>query len=947
MLSFMMKKFIILLIAFLTSASCDAQNSIPDLDFPETTATRIEFISEKKLGFLNRQIDLYNRNSKDSEEVKELAIPFLQTAIERFAGVLEHSAKHSGKWSQLEASGRILVEAECSDPIVFIYYSDALLENNKYWEARKAAERALKLFESSEYPKGLSFLAHYQMYRVFYHGPWVGDKRVKSTLAKLIETSPMWFDYADDYRDGGQVAWDLYLDAVLLDNRRTFLEEPAKRAIEVYADAEAADQWVVSMMRAKYYRGVAWLARGGSFSSQVEKEGWELFAENMKLASVHARNAFKTDPQRPDAPAFLIEIAMAGHDEDTIFQWFERTIKAEIDYPIGYLNLLSALAPRWGGSHEAMLEFGRQCAATERYDTSVPRFFLDTFYRIIQDNRSITWVQLMEDEALFAEVEKTIEGLVKDPSRQPVGDNDGRKFSKDQAWLLSQLVGISENSNRFDKSAKLWQRLGDEVSDHWLQSFSLNKAYHPGRAQAAIELGDTMVDEVLPVLNLIGRDLESATSGLKSIESWLGKMEGESAKVYFRLWQRLARQAIKFHEGEWVDIEFTPGIPEWHQRFGTWKFESPASILADNRKTIGNGFQKMYYRLNFPGDKEIEFSLAKGEINSTALGGVALGEYSYRNSGRLFFADWRRKRLGVNIAGKDPNSTAVSSLSPILVRMWTDGKYEMFSDGNRVTKLTQDKGFRDEGKFGLSTGHRVNWAGQLRFQNIRLRKITTLPKPAYGEDEKLVEYYSQQIDRNAKDLIGYAQRGISLHRLGRHKEAIEDLERCNKGNQSFRTNHVLGQSLCRTGNFERGLELLSKNVGEIRMRLEDRHRIYQRFEHIALLSLSESWLAQELVLNHTDQQDVASVAHQFALDSEAHRKLLGFFSDGKTEDENQLRAVTKQMVDFEGELAMVLALNGIGESTKAREAVASLRESELTENQLLRLTEIAGVIGIE
>ena len=130
---------IVLLLAFLSSSVCVAQDSVPDLNFPDTTATRIEFIGKKRLGLLNRQIDFYESYSQDSKAIKELAIPFLKTAIERFTGVLEHSAQYSDKWSELETAGKNLVEADCSDPLVFIYYSDALRENYKYGEAQKAA----------------------------------------------------------------------------------------------------------------------------------------------------------------------------------------------------------------------------------------------------------------------------------------------------------------------------------------------------------------------------------------------------------------------------------------------------------------------------------------------------------------------------------------------------------------------------------------------------------------------------------------------------------------------------------------------------------------------------------------------------------------------------------------------------------------------------------------
>ncbi len=938
---------VLLLVACLPSAVCAVQDTIPTLDFPETAATRSEFINTKKLKFLNRQLAFYERFSKDTKAIKELAIPFLQTSIERFAGVPKHMAQYSEKWDEIEAQGAKLIEADCSDPIVLTYYADALRESNKYSESKKVASQAINLFENSDYPSGLKFLAHYQKHRTHGFALYRGLGPVEETLRGLFETSPMWFDFADDYQDGSQVAWDLYLDAVLFDSDHKFLEEPAKQAIDTYADAEAPDFWVLSMMRAQYYRGVAWAARGRGFASQVESEGWKKFEKNMKLAAVHARNAYKANPERPDAPAYLIHIAKTGHDDDTIFQWFERAIEAEIDYPPAYRELLSALRPRWSGSHAAMLDFGRQCAATEKYETDVPAFFLDALHKIVKDRSSETWSKLIEDDSLFDEVEKAVDGLVKDPSRHASQNNGDRKFSKPQAEYLTQLLGIADSSNRFEKAVKLWQRLDDEVSNQWLQTFSLNAAYNPGRAQAGIELGAATMGEIDSQLSQLGQNLESATSGLKSIEGWLGQVENESAKFYFRLWEKLARQAVKYHSEQWVDIEFSPGVPAWKDLLGKWTFESPDSVLADNREAVGRTRQKMYYRLQFPGAKEIEFTMAKGEIGSTAYGGLVLGEYSYRDPGRLFYADVTRKKFGVSVAGKSSKSRSVDSLSPILVRMWTGGQYEVFSGGNRVRKLTEDNEFKDEGLIGLSTLHKIARTGQLRFQNIRVRKVTALPKPSPGEDEKLVEYYSQQIDSEPDELNNYAQRGLSLRRLGRYEEAVQDLQRCNRGLKSFRTNYALGHSLCRTGKLEQGIELLSKTVHEIRMRLDDRHGIYQRIEHISLLSISEALLAQELVLNHPDQENIGSVSRQLVLDSETHRKLLDLFSDGKLEVENQLRELAKRLADYEYALAKALALHEIGETRKARDAVANLQNSKLTEYQRRRLKEVAGVIGTE
>jgi len=52
-----------------------------------------------------------------------------------------------------------------------------------------------------------------------------------------------------------------------------------------------------------------------------------------------------------------------------------------------YYNYLDAMLPRWGGSHKALLSFGKECLATGRFDTPVPKIFYEAVLKVSERDR--------------------------------------------------------------------------------------------------------------------------------------------------------------------------------------------------------------------------------------------------------------------------------------------------------------------------------------------------------------------------------------------------------------------------------------------------------------------------------------------------------------------------------------------------------------------------------
>lgn len=727
------------------------QRELPILEFPSDAPTRREFTRQVH-EFNQSELQLYQEFSQDPPAVQALAIPFLESSIERFSGLASNEAADSNLWPELPDMGEKIVAAGSEDPIVLMHLADALRYDLQFEAARKAAEKAVNRFKDSKYPQGLHFLAIYRLYLTQFEGVWPGFRSLPGTRKKLLEASPAWLAYVDELPNGPRIGLSIYVSAADLDERLRFELEPVEAALKVYENVEAPDPWILEMLRARYYQDLAWRYRGGGFANEVERDGWQAFEKYMKLASAHARNAYSLNPQFPESSALLINIALAGHDDDTIFYWFERCIAAEIDHAGAYLNLLGALRPRWGGSYDAMLEFGEQCADTKRFDTDVPRYLLESCFKVVEDSGTMTWLEIFERPGLYELTRQTVNRMVDHRIRQlPRAADDDRRnenpqkeLSEAQIALLTQLLGMAEHSQHFEDATLLWERLGKSASEHYLESFSLNPTYNKWRAHACLEFGEVMDKQIRPVLDTANQNLENAQRAHDRVTGWLAESENPHAQAYLRTWLQMTEMSIRYHEGEWVDLKFSTGLPEWFLQKGRWTVEDESTVLANNLTNLNT--TQIYHRMRFPGDKEIQLELAKGDRPGGLLGGLAVGDYAGVKSGRLLFADLKRNELGFNTARTDPNSFKVKTMNPILLRTWNGGQYEVIAGAAKFIALTEDSGFDDAGGLvGLSSVYRVRVGGEMRFKNIRIRKLRLGPRPDFGNDPALIKYFTSRI----------------------------------------------------------------------------------------------------------------------------------------------------------------------------------------------------------
>jgi hypothetical protein len=82
----------------------------------------------------------------------------------------------------------------------------------------------------------------------------------------------------------------------------------------------------------------------------------------------------------------MIQVVMGdGAPRREMETWFARAMKANPDNKLACDKKLYYLYPRWHGSHEEMIAFGRECLATQNYWGALPEVLYDAHMAVAKE----------------------------------------------------------------------------------------------------------------------------------------------------------------------------------------------------------------------------------------------------------------------------------------------------------------------------------------------------------------------------------------------------------------------------------------------------------------------------------------------------------------------------------------------------------------------------------
>jgi hypothetical protein len=129
---------------------------------------------------------------------------------------------------------------------------------------------------------------------------------------------------------------------------------------------------------ATFYIDWAWKARGNGMGDTVTDEGWKLFRERLIDAEDFATRGAAAEPLDGRCAASMITICMGlGFDRTVMERWFARAMLANPDNYSACIAKYTYLAPKWHGSAQEELDFGRQCAEFGSVRSRIPTILVD------------------------------------------------------------------------------------------------------------------------------------------------------------------------------------------------------------------------------------------------------------------------------------------------------------------------------------------------------------------------------------------------------------------------------------------------------------------------------------------------------------------------------------------------------------------------------------------
>jgi|GEM_PF-6944480 len=285
-------------------------------------------------------------------------------------------------------AAKAAVDAGCDDPMLTYLYARTSFGANYPGpeEALRRARVAAQGLAASRYPAVRRALALVIGGAMALSGGNTGDENRKEAESAfdaalaLIEESVA----KDEHNEFWEANW-LYTLLELTRGYRT-LGVAAKAAYErVDAGLAKVDGAKVLRLihRGKFWHGYGWEARTQAFAPAVPEGGFDTLEKRLDIAREAYLDAWKLQPGNGEVARGLLEIDKAvGGDHATMELWFERAMKADGDDRMACWSKLDWLDPKWHGSPEEMLAFGRACRDTKNWRTGITLLCADAHWRM-------------------------------------------------------------------------------------------------------------------------------------------------------------------------------------------------------------------------------------------------------------------------------------------------------------------------------------------------------------------------------------------------------------------------------------------------------------------------------------------------------------------------------------------------------------------------------------
>jgi tetratricopeptide (TPR) repeat protein len=262
------------------------------------------------------------------------------------------------------------VAAGCDDPFVnYLYARGIQFQRGDY---RQQLLKAAPMMEKSSYPIDWRISAMVRTAQMLVTGEAVpeSDKKealrlwdvAKSALPELLHAPSIPVNTKEVL-----LSVMVELGKKLMEDRKAGFDQ-----LDAILEKEIPGDAIINKIKAEFYAHYAWDARGNGWGNTVTGEGGKLMVERLELARKEVETAWAKDPTDFFAPYTMMDVVLGlGGDREQMELWFNRCVENNPSYGAVYDAKEWYLQPRWHGSAEETLEFGRFCTRLHIWDNNV------------------------------------------------------------------------------------------------------------------------------------------------------------------------------------------------------------------------------------------------------------------------------------------------------------------------------------------------------------------------------------------------------------------------------------------------------------------------------------------------------------------------------------------------------------------------------------------------
>jgi TPR repeat protein len=207
-------------------------------------------------------------------------------------------------------------------------------------------------------------------------------------------------------------------------------------------------------VRARFMTIYAWEARGSGPAAAVTPQAFQVFGQRMLEARKNLTDAWRLNSRDGMAAAMMILNlkAIGGGDISEVKVWFDKAMKADPDNQEACANLLDYLDPRWHGTPEALIAFGRACMRSNNYRSKIPLLIVDAHYRAILFNDPNEWNRYLHTEAVWKDVKSVYDEYF--------------KYNPDDVGERCKFATMSYHCGKYKISSEQFQLAGPNLASN-------------------------------------------------------------------------------------------------------------------------------------------------------------------------------------------------------------------------------------------------------------------------------------------------------------------------------------------------------------------------------------------------------------------------------------------------------------------------------------------------